>query len=102
MDCIRSWIAPSPPEATYEPMREDEEPDEVESRTLLSKTPPFSRFEYAVFVVMGVAMLWAWYVSVLVSRCVKSALKQVTDKRASLQEHVPCRSTVLPLSFAIK
>lgn len=68
---------------SYEPMREDDEPDDVESRSLLSQdrskdrlTPAFSRLEYAIFLVMGVAMLWAWYVLVIVSSSMKWDLSE--------------------------
>jgi equilibrative nucleoside transporter 1/2/3 len=58
MERIRRWIA-SPAPAAYEPIEEDEDNRMPSQRRQLSQ---FSRFEYAVFFLLGISMLWAWYV----------------------------------------
>lgn len=75
MNRLQRWIASSPPELTFEPAREEDsaEPDDIEYRTLLSQghlTSQFSRLEYAIFLIMGVAMLWAWCISPIRSHVV--------------------------------
>ncbi|EAU39386.1 conserved hypothetical protein [Aspergillus terreus NIH2624] len=56
MERIRRWIA-SPAPAAYEPIEEDEDNRMPSQRRQLSQ---FSRFEYAVFFLLGISMLWAW------------------------------------------
>lgn len=61
MDRFRRWISPR---AEYEPLEHPPQDDEdhhlISSQTL--SEPRFSRFEYGVFFLLGVSMLWAWYV----------------------------------------
>lgn len=59
MDRIRRWIAPPAPSTYYEPVEGSDEVDQtVEDRPL----PPFSKVEYAIFFLLGVSMLWSWWV----------------------------------------
>lgn len=46
----------------YEPLTGSEEPTALEGSTVLEGQDevPFSRFEYGIFVLLGMAMLWAW------------------------------------------
>ncbi|KAK5083714.1 hypothetical protein LTR05_006218 [Lithohypha guttulata] len=62
MDRIRKFFEPSP---AYTPINteqdNDEEDDDDSSQTLeAASEPPFSWLEYCVFLLLGVAMLWAW------------------------------------------
>lgn len=59
MDRIRRLLAE--PTTAYEPLDEsaedgvsEAEPDQQQSLA------PFSRLEYGIFMLLGVAMLWAW------------------------------------------
>lgn len=56
----------SPPrqEPEYEPLTGSNEPSVLEGSTMLEEEEevPFSWMEYAIFVLLGMAMLWAWYV----------------------------------------
>lgn len=68
MDHIRRWFQPDPP-ASYQPVEDAGEADDFENRSLLSQSshvPPLSRVEYGIFFLLGVSMLWAWYVSWIV------------------------------------
>ncbi|KAI9037899.1 nucleoside transmembrane transporter FUN26 [Aspergillus affinis] len=61
MDRIRKWAASPPPE--YEPIQQPLNPDDEDHQSISSERqlgPRFSRFEYAVFFLLGVSMLWAW------------------------------------------
>ncbi|PLN81091.1 hypothetical protein BDW42DRAFT_169564 [Aspergillus taichungensis] len=51
MNLLNSWSDPPP---AYEPVEHDEDP------SILRRKPRFSRFEYGVFLLLGVSMLWAW------------------------------------------
>ena len=53
MNLLNRWSDPPP---AYEPVDHDEDP------SILRRKPRFSRFEYGVFLLLGVSMLWAWYV----------------------------------------
>ena len=46
----------------YEPLTNDEEATALEGSTQLDGQHelPFSWFEYSIFALLGVAMLWAW------------------------------------------
>jgi solute carrier family 29 (equilibrative nucleoside transporter), member 1/2/3 len=60
MDRVKNLFRPSP---EYEPIqdgqREEDEVTEQGSDTG-NDEPPFSRVEYSIFLLLGVAMLWAW------------------------------------------
>ena len=68
MDSIKGLFRPAKPEhhdpLEYAPLTE--EPRELEGSTdqegeTFESDVPFSWFEYSVFAIIGVAMLWAWY-----------------------------------------
>ena len=64
MDRIRHFFVSR---RTYDPVdvHEVDRPDaEVRSPSGGKNrvTPPFSRYQYSVFLLLGVSMLWAWYV----------------------------------------
>lgn len=68
MDFLRRVFAPPTPE--YEPVEADGDDTAAEQYGLLAeqdgsqlKQPPrLSKFEYAVFFLLGISMLWAWCV----------------------------------------
>ena len=60
MDRIRRWITPPAPSIVYEPVEGSDEVDQTVSQDRLLS--PFSRLEYAVFFLLGVSMLWPWWV----------------------------------------
>lgn len=50
-------------------MEDAGEMHDAEDQSLLSRSsrvPPFSKVEYGISFVLGVSMLWAWYVSWIV------------------------------------
>lgn len=53
-DRLRAWFRP---QVAYEPLNEDLQ---ASQQSLRSKTTPFSWTYYAIFLLLGVAMLWAW------------------------------------------
>ncbi|PYH96789.1 nucleoside transporter [Aspergillus ellipticus CBS 707.79] len=59
MDRIRRLIAPR---ATYEPIEQPVDADDESNYSVHEDEhqPPFSKYEYAVFFLLGVSMLWAW------------------------------------------
>lgn len=63
MDRIRNAFKPKP---AYEPLlahdRDDEHGTEYEDEGAAEEEFPFSWVEYSIFLLMGVAMLWAWSV----------------------------------------
>ncbi|KAH8805547.1 nucleoside transporter-like protein family [Xylogone sp. PMI_703] len=64
IDRFRSLIWKSNDEQSYEPLEEDVmEDDGLEpsiSERVIEDGEPFSWFEYSVFLLLGIAMLWAW------------------------------------------
>lgn len=60
MDRIRSFFKRKQQEDEYAPLVE--EPHALEGSAVFSDTEetPFSWFEYGIFALLGVAMLWAW------------------------------------------
>jgi solute carrier family 29 (equilibrative nucleoside transporter), member 1/2/3 len=60
MDRIRSLFAKPAEEHEYAPVGEDTEEGDDETLTSLQEGVPFSWLEYMVFLLLGVAMLWAW------------------------------------------
>jgi solute carrier family 29 (equilibrative nucleoside transporter), member 1/2/3 len=60
MDRIRSLFANKVEEQEYAPLRVDTEDSDAETLTSLREPAPFSWMEYLVFLLLGVAMLWAW------------------------------------------
>lgn len=70
MDRLRTiFTAPKKAdEAEYEPLTEDNDTRTLEGSTYTVsdgevEEVPFSWLEYCVFVLLGVAMLWSWYVT---------------------------------------
>jgi equilibrative nucleoside transporter 1/2/3 len=63
MDRMRLLAAKPADDAEYQPLQRDEY-EENDSETLhsISYDTPFSWLEYTVFMLVGVAMLWAWSV----------------------------------------
>jgi equilibrative nucleoside transporter 1/2/3 len=62
MERIKSIFAPakaSPDE--YEPLTDDD--SLTLEGSICEEEAPFSWIEYSIFALIGVAMLWAWYVS---------------------------------------
>jgi equilibrative nucleoside transporter 1/2/3 len=60
MDRIRSLFRPRP---DYEPLQNDAERDDESVQDDVDDTAsesPFSWVEYAIFLLLGIAMLWAW------------------------------------------
>jgi equilibrative nucleoside transporter 1/2/3 len=60
MDRIRSLFVKPAEEQEYEPVGDDTEDGDDETLTSLHEGVPFSWLEYMVFLLLGVAMLWAW------------------------------------------
>jgi solute carrier family 29 (equilibrative nucleoside transporter), member 1/2/3 len=60
MDRIRSLFAKTAEEPEYAPVGEDDEDGDDETLTSLREGVPFSWLEYMIFLLLGVAMLWAW------------------------------------------
>lgn len=59
MDRIRKVFGNGTPEQTYEPLDGGSERPDGE-RIEASGSQPFSWTDYSVFLLLGVAMLWAW------------------------------------------
>ena len=63
IDRLRAIFRKSVDDQEYEPLADAEE--DVRRPVLVVPDPaePFSYVEYAVFLLLGIAMLWAWYVT---------------------------------------
>jgi equilibrative nucleoside transporter 1/2/3 len=63
MDRVRALFGGPKPAQQYEPLGDDED-DNVQRTVIARPSPapenPFSLLEYSVFLLLGVAMLWAW------------------------------------------
>ena len=62
MDRIRNALKPK---QAYEPLlaqddRDDDDGTEYEDEGSVAEEFPFSWIEYSIFLLLGVAMLWAW------------------------------------------
>src|SRR5687767_8582540 len=80
----------------YEPLHNSDEATALEGSAVLDGQDevPFSWMEYYIFAILGMAMLWAWYVLNLPSStCHPSPEPQLTLPPP--QEHVPRRCTIL-------
>ena len=65
MNRLRRFLAPRATYDAVEPRDVDHQEADAEDRPTNGKSraaPPFSRYEYSVFLLLGVSMLWAWYV----------------------------------------
>lgn len=64
MNRVRQFLASR--SDRYDPVNAvDVDRADAEARSLSGKnrvTSPYSRYEYSVFLLLGVSMLWAWYV----------------------------------------
>ncbi|RAL16118.1 nucleoside transmembrane transporter FUN26, partial [Aspergillus homomorphus CBS 101889] len=61
MDRIRRLFAPQVTyEAIQQPAESDNESENNDSASSAPQQAPFSSYEYAVFLLLGVSMLWAW------------------------------------------
>ena len=65
MDRIRSIFAKPAEDQEYTPVGDEPEDGDDETLTSIREGVPFSWLEYSVFLLLGVAMLWAWYVFVV-------------------------------------
>jgi solute carrier family 29 (equilibrative nucleoside transporter), member 1/2/3 len=61
IDWLRAIFRKSVDDQEYEPLADAE--DDVRRPVLVvpDPAPPFSYVEYSVFLLLGIAMLWAWY-----------------------------------------
>lgn len=61
MERLRSFVASiKANEPEYEPLTHDAGPQEQDGGADRPDKPSFSWLEYSAFVVIGLAMLWAW------------------------------------------
>jgi equilibrative nucleoside transporter 1/2/3 len=62
MDRIKAFFAPPKASAEeYEPLADDD--SGTLEGSIYEEGTPFSWIEYSIFALIGVAMLWAWYVA---------------------------------------
>lgn len=62
MDRLKNFLTPvKATDEEYEPLTDDSSTSEEEGETCKDQAA-FSWIEYSIFVLIGVAMLWAWYV----------------------------------------
>lgn len=59
MDRLRNFFGSDTPEQAYEPIEGGSERPDGE-RIEDTESPKFSWTDYSVFLLLGVAMLWAW------------------------------------------
>jgi solute carrier family 29 (equilibrative nucleoside transporter), member 1/2/3 len=68
MERVKRFFQPQHEQQPYEPIDTDTHDDDDTTSTVegsddgLSPEQPFSWIEYAIFLLLGVAMLWAWSV----------------------------------------
>jgi equilibrative nucleoside transporter 1/2/3 len=67
MDRLRRVLGDDTPEQAYEPLEGGSERPDGE-RIEDNDAQKFSWTDYSVFLLLGVAMLWAWYYLVTLSR----------------------------------
>jgi hypothetical protein len=96
MDRIKAFFAPPKASAEeYEPLADDD--SGTLEGSIYEEGTPFSWIEYSIFALIGVAMLWAWYVSL--SDHIDLAFANIVP---SDQEHVPRRCTLLPNPLPVR
>lgn len=64
MDRFKTLFQGTP---TYEPIQDEREDDEEEVEEYVDESQSSARFswvEYSIFLLLGIAMLWAWYVEI--------------------------------------
>lgn len=70
MDRLKNFLTPvKATDEEYEPLADDSSLTLEEEGETYEDQAPFSWVEYAIFALIGVAMLWAWYVHDTHSRC---------------------------------
>lgn len=79
-------------EASYAPLEGGSEHPDGE-RIPGPEQREYSRTDYYVFLLLGVAMLWAWYVHLMMMIYLCSN---------TLQEHVPRSSSLLPTALRVR
>ena len=91
VDRLRAIFRKSVDDQEYEPLAGAE--DDVRRPVLVvpDAAPRFSYAEYSVFLLLGIAMLWAWYAALL-------ELGRGTNTN-DMQEHVSRRSSLLSKPF---
>lgn len=63
MDRIKNFLTPvKATDEEYEPLTDDSSTLGEEEGETYPDQAPFSWIEYSIFALIGVAMLWAWYV----------------------------------------
>ncbi len=60
MDRIRSLFTKPIDDQEYAPLGGDTEDSDEATLTSVREEEPFSWLEYTVFLLLGIAMLWAW------------------------------------------
>lgn len=60
MDLVRTLLLKPAEEPEYTPVGEDTEEGDDDTLASAQEGVPFSWLEYLVFLLLGVAMLWAW------------------------------------------
>jgi equilibrative nucleoside transporter 1/2/3 len=63
MDRLRALFVKPGEEQEYARLGGDTNDRDDETLTSVREEAPFSWLEYSVFLLLGVAMLWAWYAS---------------------------------------
>ena len=65
VDRVRALFRQTRPSQEYERIEDDSNDEDVRRPVLIIPDKlgeePFSWFEYSIFVLLGIAMLWAWY-----------------------------------------
>lgn len=91
MDRIRQIFERENSTPSYEPLEGGSE--RLDGEHIDAEEQAFSWTDYAVFTLLGVAMLWAWYVLIHPTTC---------RRLTSAQEHVLSSSSLLPATLRIK
>lgn len=79
MERIKRLFEPAPAYAPVDTTPEQEEEDDSSSQTLGDGDgPPFSWLEYSIFLLLGVAMLWAWNMFLAAAPYFQSRFKDST------------------------
>lgn len=91
MERLRNVLKQRPSSPAYEPL--DDDPDINESRQRAPKQR-FSWLEYNILLLLGISMLWAWYIFNLLFHDFPLANSYV-------QEHVSCGPPILPAPFPL-
>ena len=63
IDRLRALLAKLDPDQEYEPLESGFVEEDGRTHVVDDDGVPFSWLEYSVFLLLGIAMLWAWYAS---------------------------------------